>query len=63
MGLVPSDVQFDVGDTHVVPKWQRAKMDISQFADKGPITLSFFATDKGDSIYDTVILMDGLQFK
>ncbi|NOZ02962.1 MAG: hypothetical protein GXP54_13900 [Deltaproteobacteria bacterium] len=63
VGLVPSDVQFDVGDTHVVPKWQRAKMDISQFAGEGPVTLSFFATDKGDSIYDTVILLDGLTFK
>jgi len=63
VGLLPSDVQFDVGDTHMVPKWQRAKLDISQFADTGPVTLSFFCTDKGDSIYDTVILMDGLTFK
>jgi len=63
VGLVPSDVQFDQNDTHVVPKWQRSKVDISGFADKGPVTLSFFCTDKGDSIYDTVILMDGLKFK
>jgi hypothetical protein len=63
VGLVPSDVQFDIGDTHVVPKWQKAKVDISQFAGKGPITLSFFATDKGDSIYDTVILIDSLKFQ
>jgi hypothetical protein len=63
VGLVPSDVQFDQGDTHMVPKWQKAKVDISGFAGKGPVTLSFFATDKGDSIYDTVIVVDSITFK
>ena len=63
VGLVPSDVEFDMGDAHVVPKWQKAKVDVSQFSDKGPITLSFFITDKGDSIYDTVVLIDALKFQ
>lgn len=63
VGLIPSDVQFDQGDTHMVPKWQKAKIDVSQFAGKGPVTLSFFCTDKGDSIYDTVILIDALKFQ
>lgn len=62
VGLVPSDVQFDIGDTHVVPKWQKAKIDVKDLVGAGPITLSFFATDKGDSIYDTVILIDALKF-
>lgn len=68
VGLVESDVQFDKGDTHVVPKWQRAKMKLvddnnNPIMATGPVTLSFFGTDKGDSIYDTVVLVDGLQFK
>lgn len=63
VGLVTSDVQFDQGDVWMVPKWQKAKVDISAYADKGPVALSFFCTDKGDSIYDTAVLVDALQFK
>ena len=32
-------------------------------AGAGAVTLRFFATDKGDSIYDTAILLDTVKFK
>ncbi|MBM4387142.1 MAG: hypothetical protein FJ088_05345, partial [Deltaproteobacteria bacterium] len=63
VGLIPSDVQFDQKDAHVVPKWQKANANVMMFAGGGPVTLSFFCTDQGDSIYDTVILFDGIKFK
>lgn len=63
VGLIPSTCQFDQGDTHVVPKWQKAEVDVSGLAGGEPVSLSFFCTDKGDSIYDTVILIDALKFK
>lgn len=60
--LVKSDVVFDQGDvwnTH----WKKATCNIMALAGKGPVTLRFFTTDQGDSIYDTVILIDSIKFK
>jgi hypothetical protein len=28
-----------------------------------PITLRFYTEDKGDSIYDTAVLLDGVKFE
>ena len=39
--------------------WQRAKVDISAFADKS-VGLTFYASDIGDSIYDSAILIDNI---
>jgi len=39
--------------------WQRAKVDISAFADKS-VGLKFYASDIGDSIYDSAILIDNI---
>jgi hypothetical protein len=62
-GLSPSDVNFDVGGVFVTP-WQKTCLDISALAGTGKkADLSFFATDKGDSIYDTVILIDEVSVK
>ncbi|MBM4388129.1 MAG: hypothetical protein FJ088_10355, partial [Deltaproteobacteria bacterium] len=62
VGLTPSDVQFDQGDTHKT-EWQKSVTDVKNLAYLGPVTLSFFCTDKGDSIYDTVVLVDGMKFE
>jgi hypothetical protein len=53
--------EFDIGDVHAT-SWQKSVENIAQFAGKGPVTLSFFTTDAGDSIYDTVVLIDHLKF-
>lgn len=60
--LTPSDLSFDQGDVHST-QWQQATANVSTFAGAGPITLKFFTTDAGDSIYDTAILVDSLKFE
>lgn len=62
VGLTPSDVQFDQGDNHKTD-WQKATYNISSLAGTGPVTLKFFCTDKGDSIYDTAVLIDNIKFE
>ncbi len=56
--LTKADVGFDQGDVWMTP-WQKTCNDVSALSgiDK-KVNLKFFATDKGDSIYDTVILLD-----
>lgn len=56
--LTQADVSFDQGNVWMTP-WQKTCTDVSGLsgADK-KVNLKFFATDKGDSIYDTVILLD-----
>lgn len=62
-GLSPSDVNFDQGGVFVTP-WQKTCIDITPLAGSGKkAELSFFATDKGDSIFDTVILIDEVTVK
>ncbi len=44
--------------------WQKTCVDITALAGSGKkAELSFFATDKGDSIFDTVILIDEVTVK
>ena len=62
VGLIAADVSFDQGGVYNI-QWQLAKKDITGLAGQGPVELKFFATDQGDSIYDTVILIDALVFK
>jgi hypothetical protein len=61
-GLVASCCSFDQGDAWET-LWRQANCNVMALAGKGATTLRFFATDLGDSIYDTVILMDAVQFK
>jgi len=67
LGLTYSDVQYEhqANDTDGVwmTEWQEAQFDVSQWAGKGPVTLKFFCTDKGDSILDTVVLIDNIKIK
>ncbi len=62
VGLEPSSVSFDVGEVFNTP-WQTVAVDMVPYAGKGPVTLSLFATDVGDSIYDSAILLDGILLK
>lgn len=62
VGLLPSDISFDQGGVFNV-QWQTQEKDIKALAGEGPVSLKFFSTDAGDSIYDTVILIDALTFK
>jgi hypothetical protein len=58
---VPSDVSFDQGDVYNTA-WQKAEVTVSALVG-GPVTIKFFLTDAGDSIYDTVVLLDKIEFK
>ncbi|MBM4343432.1 MAG: hypothetical protein FJ100_08655 [Deltaproteobacteria bacterium] len=63
--LSPSDVNFDQGGVHMTP-WQKTCVDVGALGLSGSgkkVDLTFFATDKGDSIFDTVILIDEVTIK
>lgn len=60
-GLSQSDVTFDQGGVWMT-LWQTHCSDIKVFEGKR-VTLKFFATDKGDSIYDTAVLVDDVVVK
>ena len=62
VGLDQACVAFDQGDVWTTP-WREAVIDITPFAGEGPTILRLFASDQGDSIYDTVILLDDIRFK
>lgn len=56
--LTQADVGFDQGGVWMTP-WQKTCKDISPLAGtEKKVDLKFFATDIGDSIFDTVILID-----
>jgi len=62
VGLTPSDIEFDQGGVFNV-LWQHSVKNVQALAGTGPVTLRLFATDKGDSVFDTAILIDALRFK
>lgn len=57
-----SDVHFDQGGAWKMSDWVQARVDLAAtgFSTDGPVTLRLEATDKGDSIFDSVILVDGV---
>ncbi len=61
VGLIPADVSFDQGGVYNTA-WQSLTTSVGALAGAGPVTLRLFTTDAGDSIYDTVILVDSIQF-
>ncbi|MFT7624251.1 MAG: hypothetical protein ACI9WU_003438 [Myxococcota bacterium] len=61
VGLIPGDVSFDQGGVYNT-SWQVMSQNVSTLAGEGPVTLRLFTTDAGDSIYDTVVLVDSIQF-
>ncbi|MGM0575691.1 MAG: hypothetical protein ACQEXJ_08175 [Myxococcota bacterium] len=61
VGLVPSDVDFDQGGVFNTP-WQKSVKNVKALAGAGKVTLRLYASDTGDSIYDTAILVDDIKF-
>ena len=61
-GLTKADVGFDQGDVWMTP-WVHQTADISPLAGGVAINLRFFATDAGDGIYDTAVLIDKVEFQ
>jgi hypothetical protein len=57
--LVPADVSFDQGNVYMTG-WRTQAVDVTPFAGTTD-TLRFAAGDVGDSIYDTVILVDNVR--
>jgi hypothetical protein len=55
-GLIPDEVDFDKGDVYRTG-WRTQSVDVTALAGTTG-TLTFAAGDVGDSIYDTVILVD-----
>lgn len=56
--VTPADISFDQGDAYRTG-WLNQAVDFTPYAGKH-IRLKFYATDLGDSIYDTAILIDGI---
>ena len=44
-------------------RWQHTVRDVSALAGTGPVTLRLFATDKGDSVFDTAVLIDAIRLR
>lgn len=61
LSLVSPEIVFDVGDVYGTG-WQYSEFDISAFAGQS-VTLVLSSGDVGDSIYDTVILMDEISLE
>ena len=59
--LTKSDISFDQGDVYYTG-WRHEEIDISAFSGKSA-ELRFFATDVGDSVYDTAILFDDIRIE
>lgn len=59
--LNPADVSFDQGDVHTTD-WIMSSLDISKYQGKG-IILILETGDIGDSIFDTAVLIDGINIK
>jgi len=60
-GLTPSDVGFDQGGVFNI-LWKKTVKNIQALAGAGRVKLRLYASDTGDSIFDTVILVDSIQF-
>lgn len=62
VGLTPSDVQFDQGGVFNT-FWQKTVKNVTALAGAGKVTMRLFSSDTGDSIFDTVLLIDDIEFK
>ena len=63
VGLVASEIVFDQGTAFRLPAWQKVEVDVSAFAGRGPVDLVLEARDRGDSIYDTAVLVDSIEIR
>ncbi len=69
-GLTKSDIGFDQSgptnkgtDPVWTTPWVHQTADISPLAGGAAVNVRFFATDAGDGIYDTAVLLDKLEFQ
>ena len=60
VGLEESEVDFDRGGAFKI-QWQKTSVDVSRYAGKGPVTLRMSASDSGDSLFDTAVLIDAVK--
>jgi hypothetical protein len=60
--VVESDVTLDQGDVYESP-WVSTTVSLASEVVGAPFELRFFATDAGDSLYDTVVLIDHIRFE
>ena len=63
--LEPSDVHFDKGDAYKMVDWVKSEVSLvgTGMPGGGPVTLRLFASDTSDSIYDSVVLIDGVKIE
>jgi len=61
-GLTPSDVAFDQGGVFNI-LWQKTIKNVQALAGAGKVNLRLYSSDTGDSIFDTVILVDSVEFR
>jgi hypothetical protein len=62
VGLQASDVSFDQ-DGVFNTFWQKTVKNVTALAGTGKVTLRLFSSDTGDSIFDTVVLVDDIEFR
>jgi hypothetical protein len=58
-------VHFDKGDAYKMVDWVKSEVSLvgTGMAGGGPVTLRLYASDTSDSIYDSVVLIDGIKIE
>ncbi len=62
VGLVSSSLGFDQGGVFEV-MWRQSKIDVTELAGRGPVTLRLSVEDSGDSLFDTAVLVDAIEVR
>ncbi len=62
-GLQDAEMSFDQGGVRKTPSWQKVEADVSAFAGRGPVDLVLEARDRGDSAFDTAVLVDSIEIR
>jgi len=62
VGLSASSIGFDQGGVYEV-MWRQSRVDVSELAGRGPVTLRLQVEDSGDSLFDTAVLLDAIEVR
>jgi len=62
VGLTASSLGFDQGGVYEV-MWRQSKIDVTELAGRGPVTLRLSVEDSGDSLFDTAVLVDAIEVR
>ncbi len=62
VGLTSSSIAFDQGGVYEV-MWRESRLDVSEYAGRGPVTLRLSVEDSGDSLFDTAVLLDAIEVR